>query len=176
MRKFFGHLKTVTKHRYLVFKHCVKAGIFWRGLLHDLSKFSPVEFINGVKNYTDGTRSPNDKERIKRGYSMAWLHHKGKNKHHFEYWTEINLKGVPFTAFKMPLVYVKEMICDRISACKTYQKENYTDESALTYFINRGDARYMHEDTKDLVLDILTQFAMKGEKEGFSYLRKLKEY
>ena len=98
---FFGHLKTITRHRHAVFIHCCKAGIPIRGLLHDLSKYSPDEFISGAKYYK-GTRSPNEEERAIYGYSKAWLHHKGRNKHHFEYWSDINIKtrryeSVPWT-------------------------------------------------------------------------------
>ena len=83
MANVIGHFRTITKHRHKVIKHCFKAGIGLQGLRHDLSKYSPTEFFNGVKYY-DGTRSPNELERLDRGYSKAWLHHKGRNKHHFE--------------------------------------------------------------------------------------------
>ena len=88
VQKFFGHLKTVTKHRRMVRKLCFKCGLYWQGLTHDLSKYSPTEFWNGVKFYT-GTKSPHLGEREKYGYSKAWLHHKGRNKHHAEYWQDI---------------------------------------------------------------------------------------
>ena len=83
------HFVTITKHRHLVIKHCFKAGVFWQGLRHDLSKYSFTEFIPGMKYYA-GTHSPNETERAKFGYSLAWIHHKGRNKHHFEYWTDYN--------------------------------------------------------------------------------------
>lgn len=81
---FIKHFCTITKHRHQVIKHCFKVGIGFQGLFHDLSKYSLFEFIPGVKNY-QGTRSPNEAEREINGYSAAWLHHKGRNKHHFEY-------------------------------------------------------------------------------------------
>lgn len=83
------HFKTITKHRHAVIRNCFKAGIPLQGLRHDLSKYLPSEFIPGAKFY-QGTRSPNEAEREKYGYSAAWLHHKGRNKHHFEYWTDYN--------------------------------------------------------------------------------------
>lgn len=88
-KNFRGHLRTVNQHRKMVLKHCIKAGIPIRGLLHDLSKYSPTEFIPGVL-YFQGNRSPNEKEREISGYSKAWMHHKGRNRHHFEYWTDYN--------------------------------------------------------------------------------------
>ena len=89
---FFGHLTTVMKHRRMVIYHAFKVGIPMRGILHDLSKYSPSEFFCGVKYYTDGSRSPNEAEREDKGYSAAWMHHKGRNKHHFEYWVDFNTK------------------------------------------------------------------------------------
>ena len=71
-----GHLKTVSRHRYLVMKGCFRVGLYRQGLLHDLSKFSPTEFMVGAR-YWQGTRSPNNAEREEKGYSASWLHHKG---------------------------------------------------------------------------------------------------
>ena len=100
VKNFFGHLKTVVVHRHKVLVHCCKAGIIKRGLLHDLSKFSPTEFCQGVKHY-QGNRSPNEMEREIYGFSKAWLHHKGRNRHHFEYWTDYNGEG--------PVLYAEEV-------------------------------------------------------------------
>ena len=49
IKKAIKHFNLITKHRWIVFKLCVKAGIPFRGLLHDLSKYSPTEFIESVK-------------------------------------------------------------------------------------------------------------------------------
>ena len=133
MNKFFGHFATVTKHRHLVIKHCRKAGILCQGLRHDLSKYSPTEFLPGVKYYT-GTRSPNEGERTENGYSLAWMHHKGRNRHHFEYWTDYNPTSKLVEPVKMPVKYVAEMFCDRVAACKVYYKEKYTEKTPLEYF------------------------------------------
>ena len=102
------HFITISKHRAAVLRHCVKAGIIWRGLLHDLSKFSPVEFFAGVK-YFQGTRSPNEMERELFGYSAAWLHHKGRNRHHFEYWNDVNPVTKRYEPVKMPIKFFKEI-------------------------------------------------------------------
>ena len=89
IKKLFGHFHTITHHRHKVISNCARAGILGQGLRHDLSKYSLTEFIPGVKYYT-GTRSPNEGERRDIGYSKAWMHHKGRNKHHYEYWQDIN--------------------------------------------------------------------------------------
>ena len=74
MPKLIAHFSTITRHRHLVIAHCIKAGITFQGLLHDLSKYSPAEFIPGVRYY-QGTRGPNEREREVIGYSSAWMHH-----------------------------------------------------------------------------------------------------
>ena len=123
------HFETITKHKLLVMRYCFRIGLYRQGLLHDLSKYSPTEFLVGVKYY-QGSRSPNNAEREATGLSTSWLHHKGRNKHHFEYWIDYGIdcetviEGVP-----MPRKYVAEMIMDRISASKVYLGDRYTDRA-----------------------------------------------
>lgn len=179
LKNFIGHFRTITRHRHKVIAHCAKAGIFWQGLLHDLSKYSPTEFLQGVKYY-QGTRSPNEGEREAYGYSLAWMHHKGRNKHHFEYWTDYYPPTKTVQPVKMPLRYVAEMFCDRVAAGKIYQGDKYTDRSPLEYFLGAKSRRIIHPETSELIESLLTMLAEKGEKETFAYLRGLvrsgKEY
>ena len=155
--------------------HCFKAGIPVRGLLHDLSKFSPVEFFAGVK-YWQGTRSPNEMERELFGYSAAWLHHKGRNRHHFEYWNDVSPVTKRYEPVKMPLEFFKEMFCDRVAASKIYQGKNYTDAHPFNYF-DRGNARlYLHPETAVLLEKCLIMLRDEGEKTTFEFIRNLKEY
>ena len=134
IKNFLGHLTTVMRHRNLVMIHCFRAGIIKRGLLHDLSKFSPAEFLCGVKYY-QGVRSPNEREREVRGYSKAWLHHKGRNRHHFEYWSDYSMVTKSHMPVEMPNEYLFEMFCDRVAASKIYKKEKYNDSCPLEYFM-----------------------------------------
>lgn len=175
MSAFFKHLHTVNKHRYLVFIHCLKAGIPFQGLRHDLSKYSPTEFFTSVKHY-QGTRSPNEGEREEYGYSKAWMHHKGRNKHHFEYWTDVDMKTKEYKYVKMPIKYLAEMICDRMAASKTYKGKDYTDSSAYDYFIN-GKAKVMMEKSNaEFIEEYLLLLKNQGEKVMFDKLKKaLKE-
>lgn len=165
------HYKTITRHRHLVMKGCFEVGLYKQGLLHDLSKYNPIEFIPGAIYYK-GTESPNNTERRKRGYSAAWLHHKGRNKHHFEYWIDYTLKeGHPIEGNKMPVRYVVEMYVDRVSASKNYQKVEYTDKSALLYY-EKGKNRYMmHEDTEKLLVMLLKYLADNGEEATNELIR-----
>lgn len=166
------HLKVICHHRHLVIKHARKAGIFWQGLGHDLSKFSPAEFFVGAK-YFLGNRSPNERERELFGYSAAWLHHKGRNKHHFEYWNDVNPATKRYEPVKMPTRYLIEMFCDRVAASKTYQGEAYTDEHPINYFL-RGNARLsMHPETAETLEMLLRMLAEKGEDETFKFIRQM---
>ena len=172
MLRFFSHIRTVVRHRHRVIAHCFRAGIGWQGLFHDLSKFSPTEFFPGVRYY-QGTRSPNEREREVLGYSLAWMHHKGRNRHHFEYWNDLNPASKMYEPVKMPLRYVKEMFCDRVAASKIYQGKNYTDDQPFLYF-SRGNARKkMHPHTADLLEEWLRMLAEKGERETFAYLKSI---
>ena len=179
MNKLIGHFRTITKHRHAVIRNCRRAGIFWQGLRHDLSKYSPTEFIPGVKYYV-GTRSPNELERMDKGYSAAWLHHKGRNRHHFEYWSDYNPVERRVGPVKMPLRYVIEMVCDRMAASKIYLGDKYTDASALEYFVHGKSHRVIHPETSDLCERLLTMLADEGEEKTFAYMRRLlkenKEY
>lgn len=170
-----GHFRTITKHRHKVIFHCYRAGIFFQGLFHDLSKYTPTEFLPGARFYT-GTRSPNEEERRVYGYSKAWLHHKGRNRHHFEYWNDYNPVEKRIMPVKMPIRFVKEMFCDRIAASKIYQGKNYTENHPIEYF-RRGKAhRFIHPETSDLIESWLVMLSEKGEKETFAHIRGVKEY
>ena len=170
--KAFKHFKTITKHRHQVIKNCFKAGIGFQGLFHDLSKYSPVEFITGAK-YFKGTRSPNEVEREIYGHSLAWMHHKGRNRHHYEYWNDYNPYEKRVVAVKMPLKYLVEMFCDRVAASKIYQGKNYTNSHPLEYFQRGKHSMFIHNQTADTLESWLVMLKEKGEKETFSYIKSL---
>lgn len=172
MKKAWEHFKTITKHRHQVMKNCFKAGIFYQGLFHDLSKYSPTEFWVGAKYYL-GTRSPNEGERAAIGYSTAWIHHKGRNKHHYEYWTDYNPITKRIDPVKMPLNCLIEMFCDRVAASKIYMKSEYNDESALRYFLNAKATMMIHPETSAVLEQLLTMLAEEGEEKTFGYIRRM---
>lgn len=172
MIKTLGHFKTITKHRHKVIKHCAKCGILLQGLFHDLSKYSPTEFMQGIKYYT-GKKSPNEGERAQNGYSLAWIHHKGRNKHHFEYWTDYNPQTNIISPVKMPARYLAEMFCDRVAASKTYQGKNYTNHHPLEYFEKGVAKKIMHPETAEKLKEILITLDEKGEREAFKKVKEL---
>ncbi len=170
------HFKTITSHKLLVMKGCFAVGLYKQGLLHDLSKYSPSEFWVGAR-YFQGNRSPNNAEREARGYSSAWLHHKGRNKHHYEYWLDYSsderqckngMQPAP-----MPDRYIIEMLMDRIAASKIYNGRAYTDRDPLTYY-EKGVGRmesFLHPYTRKRLEKLLRLLAEKGERKTFAYIR-----
>ena len=169
------HFLTITHHRHKVIAHCFRAGIGFQGLFHDLSKYTLTEFVPGAKYY-QGDRSPNEKERELYGYSSAWIHHKGRNRHHFEYWNDYNPNTKRIEPVRMPVKYVKEMFCDRVAASKIYQGENFNIAHPIKYFEKGKATRFIHKDTSDLLEGWLIMLAEKGEKETFKYIKKVKDY
>ena len=168
LRSFFGHLHTINHHRLLVCRLCFKMGLYKQGLLHDLSKYSPAEFIPGVKYY-QGYRSPIAAEIEEHGYSSAWLHHKGRNRHHWQYWTAAvkgELKGI-----EMPIKYIKEMACDRIAACMVYQKEKYTPASALEFLNRSSERKLIPPETLAILTDMLEIVAGNDLDEAVRLIR-----
>lgn len=168
------HFKTITYHKYLVMKGCFQVGLYRQGLLHDLSKYSPSEFLVGAKYY-QGNRSPNNAEREDKGYSSAWLHHKGRNKHHYEYWIDYSAQELHngMVPAPMPRRYIIEMFMDRIAASKVYNGRKYTNRDPLAYY-EKGAERmqvFLHPHTREVLERLLHMLAEKGEKETFSYIR-----
>ena len=169
---FFGHLSTINHHKWLVMQHCFKVGLYRQGLLHDLSKYSPVEFFAGVK-YFRGFESPNNAERRAIGYSRAWLHHKGRNKHHLEYWIDYSTTKTGLTGMKIPLRYVCEMVCDRVAASQIYLGDKYTDASAWEYYQRSKDHYLMHPETRALLEKLLCMVRDLGRERTFAYMKFL---
>lgn len=174
MGHILKHFKTITKHRHKVIANCAKAGILWQGLRHDLSKYSPTEFIPGAKYY-QGTRSPNERERELYGYSRAWMHHKGRNRHHYEYWNDYNPQTRQIENVEMPVKYVIEMFCDRVAASKIYNGKDYKDSDPYTYFLRIKGKNRMHPKTEALLNELLEMLRDEGEEKTFAYIRKIKK-
>lgn len=158
IKNFFKHLNLVNKHRFLVFKLALKAGIPYRGLVHDLSKYSPVEFIESVKYY-NGELSPIKVSKEKNGYSKAWLHHKGRNKHHFEYWHDFN---APNKTPIIPYKYTVEMICDTLAASMIYKGKKWNPSCQIEYFEKRKDKEYINESIKKVLHEVYEEIAKNG--------------
>lgn len=156
--KMIKHIKLVFKHKWLVFKFSCKLGIPLRGLMHDFSKFSFEEFGESVKYY-DGKMSPIVKSKKYNGYSKAWLHHKGRNKHHYEYWVDFDsLEVAPVIPYK----YMAEMICDKISASITYNGKNWTRNSEYDYWMREREKIIVNPKIDRFLTEVFTQVKDNG--------------
>lgn len=166
------HFKTITRHRRIVRQYCFRCGLYWQGLTHDLSKYSLTEFLPGARYY-QGNRSPNAAQREAEGYSGAWLHHKGRNKHHYEYWYDIDpVTRTPVTGLGMPPKYIAEMVCDRIAACRVYYGRDYTPASAWSFYERTKSRMQLHPATDEILSRCLALLRDQGEEALFAHIRE----
>lgn len=166
--KMARHFWTVTKHRHHVFINCCKCGIPFRGLVHDLSKFSPIEFFNSSKYYV-GVSSPVYEQRKDNDLvSTIALHHTGRNKHHWEYWVDFHRGNIIISM--MPYKYAVEYFCDMIAASRVYSgKKNFKRENVLNYWNEKKEKYfYMHPKMVEFITWALERFAV----DGFKNLKK----
>ena len=168
----WAHLKTVHHHRALVRKYCFRLGLYWQGLTHALSKYSTTEFWAGAKYFQDD-HSPHAAHRTAYGYSASSLHPRGRNRHHFEFWTDYNPEGSGISGVEMPKKYVAEMFCDRLAASKVYRGKDFDPGDPYKFFL-RGKQRrlLLHPNTEALLETILLILKDEGEDAAFDYVRR----
>lgn len=175
MSKFFKHLNKILTHKRWVAHYCFMCGLYWQGIMHDMSKFSPTEFWESVKYY-QGTRSPIDACKEDKGYSMAWFHHRGRNKHHWEFWMDDFEKGsIPK---KMPFKYALEMICDYLGAGRAYAGKGFTMESEYNWWLKKKTTAKMHADTFTFaceIMDHMKEIGIEKTLKDKAYIKYLQE-
>ncbi len=172
-QRLFGHINTVITHKRNVRRACFKMGIYWQGIIHDLSKFSPTEFIPSVRYYS-GTFSPNAVDKVLNGLSTSWLHHKGRNKHHFEYWTDYSTGSEPeIIGCKMPMRYVAEMVADRYAACVAYNGAGFQNSDPWDYYSKNGVYLDFDPDTRAVLEAALKKMRDEGPDSAFAFMRGL---
>jgi len=148
INKCLKHFKVIVKHKYYVLIECWKMGLYWQGIVHDLSKFSPAEFVPSAK-YFQGDKSPVDAERKAIGYSYAWRYHKARNLHHWQWYIDndgVDENGViKWNPAPMPDKYIKEMYCDMLGAGKAYGAKTTIQE----YYDAVKHEWLLHPETKE---------------------------
>jgi hypothetical protein len=154
MNKYLKYIKTVLVHKWYVFVECVKEGIIWQGIVHDLSKFSPTEFKASVKYWCDDHTM---EDAI--NYQIAWLNHIHHNKHHWQNWVYYEDDTNEFYVLKIPEKYLKEMYCDLIGASKAYNKGKFDKKEPLRYFLNDNCSKLLCEDDKNYLIKKLEKLA-----------------
>ena len=166
------HLHTVNRHRFIVMKLCFRCGMYYQGLVHDLSKYSFSEFIPSVRCF-QGNRSPITKEKQLHGYSKMWQHHKGRNKHHWEYWIDRKPKSIEILSYPMPFRYMLESVLDKISASKVYNGKDYTDATPYDFFTNSMEYNSMNQITSKQIAELLLYLKENGEEKALKHYKSL---
>lgn len=173
MSNFFKHFKTIRTHRKYVRKACFKMGLFWQGLTHDLSKYSPAEL--SICKYYSGTRSPHQNAREELGYSPSWIHHYHTNKHHFQFFWDEDQDG-NIIPMKMPYKFLVESFCDMLGASKAYNPEKWAPELLLNYWENHCKGKRIQHKESEAFLDyLITQLVATVEADFFEWYNDIKD-
>ncbi len=172
MINFFKYLHYINTHRFIVFLLCCKAGIPFQGIKHDLSCYSPTEFFEGLKYYKNNKISPYKNSQKENGYSLAWLHHKGRNKHHSDYWFDYN---APLKAPIIPFNYCVEMVCDRIAIAKMNYGKKYSNMSPYYAWNKTRDNEMLNRHIQGFMTETFELLGAYGEKKVINkkYLKKI---
>lgn len=172
---YWKQLKSLLFHKWYVFKAGLMVGNIplWRLIIHDWSKFTPVEFVN-YSRYKYGVQS-------KREWAKAWLHHLHLNPHHPEHWL-LSWRGGPdfydgigesrcsfVTSLPMPETYVREMLADFMANGK-----GSTGSYNISRWLNRsGPAMLLHSDTEIRLDGVMTELGYELTNNCmWSYMRR----
>lgn len=125
----FKLLRRILVHKFWVAYYCFQVGLYWQGIVHDLSKFSWTEFSRSIK-YWDDKISSLANERNINGYSETFLHHRGRNPHHYEYWIhsldavdlmgyvertyDVEVTDEELSILKEPIGSIADFICKKL--------------------------------------------------------------
>ena len=147
-------IKRILIHKYYVAKYCFQIGLYWQGITHDLSKFSFTEFSRAIKYWDDKISSLANERKIL-GYSQTFLHHRGRNPHHYEYWIHsLDDGGIPA---RMPKKYVLELICDYLAAAKTYGAD---PRKEYIWWAKQQSHMKIHKETKDYITEVFYKYSI----------------
>ena len=147
-------IKRILTHKYYVAKYCFQIGLYWQGITHDLSKFSFTEFSRAIKYWDDKISSLANERKIL-GYSQTFLHHRGRNPHHYEYWIHsLDDGGVPA---RMPKKYVLELICDYLAAAKTYGAD---PRKEYIWWAKQQSHMKIHKETKNYITEVFYKYSI----------------
>ena len=135
MKIYRDYLKYLIRHKWYVFKGCVKYGLVWQGIVHDLSKLMPTEFIQYAKYFASGKKTY---------IEYKWLDHMHRNRHHWQYWIVIDNEGNDYT-LRMPDRYVKEMLCDWMAVAKEEQPKGKDIQHVVDWYKARRNVIRLHE-------------------------------
>lgn len=140
INKYYCNLKYLLIHKYNVAIECLKMGMFWHAVTHDISKFLPSEFFPYSENFHSGPWKKY-RELNRRAMEEAWQWHKNRNPHHWDFWVKGSGEAIP-----MPEKYVKQMIAD----WKGMGRQTGFD-NAINYYAKTKHRMSLHKDTVKLI-------------------------
>lgn len=161
--KYVKYLKYVLRHKWYVMIECFRFGLIWRGIMHDMSKLRPSEFIP-YANFFYGNGNDIRSRRDKSGYykptdtgdkefDFAWLFHQKRNSHHWQWWV-LPEDGGGLKVLEMSDVAILEMVCDWLGAGKAQgkfsPKNDKFKETRAWYSVNK-EKMQLHPKTRRIV-------------------------
>ena len=151
MKKYLRYLWYVLKHIHYVRKACWKLdhGLYWQGLVHDLSKFRPSEFFP----YANFFYGPQPRDSTYSNFNLAWFYHQKRNPHHWQYWV-MPQDGGGVKLLKIPHKYLLEMLCDWWGA----NKAQGGDGLVSVWYNANGHKMQMHKDSRATLEDMIGEF------------------
>jgi hypothetical protein len=179
MKKYIKYLKYIIRHKWYVFIECAKEGYFVRGILHDMSKFLPSEFIP-YANYFYGNKSDENvkqnngyykpKNTGNSAFEMAWFLHQKRNKHHWQWWIIKKESGdTDFDVMPMDTKYAIEMICDWVGAGKAQGRKSPKNDpykETREWYSKNNHKMMIHPYTKLYVETVIGYNVKKISKDG----------
>ena len=159
LRDYYIFVKTLTRHRIYVMIECWKKGLIWTGLIHDYSKYLPMELFPYARYSKGDWNKLRDKSGYYKpqtedeGFNRALHHHVTNNKHHWQYWV-MNVEAGEVTPLRIPKKYLKEMMCDWIGANKVRNIENPIEAARTWYRANRNKI-LLHEEARSWIMEFL---------------------
>ena len=174
MNKALAHFHTITKHKILVMKECFRGGAVPAGAAPRSFQIQSHRVPGGDADITRGPGGPNNAEREDKGYSSAWLHHKGRNKHHYEYWIDYSLDGKHLLAGYADAGPVCGGDVPGTGSLQARSIKAISTKTAIPLSIipNGKAGELMHPETRALLEKLLHMLADKGEEETYRYIKK----
>lgn len=140
MKKYWRYFLYLWRHKWFVFRECARYGLYWRGVMHDATKFLPAEFFPYACYYFSGRPiGADDQQR----YNLAWLYHQKRNKHHQQFWFMVT-GDRQLLFFPMPDEYRKEMVSDWRGAALAKRSA----KNAREWYLERRDKILLHPETR----------------------------
>lgn len=133
MRKYFEYFLYVVRHKWYVMMMCFRFKLYWRGIVHDMSKFLPSEFIP-YANYFGCLQDVSKGSPTDIKFQKAWKLHYNRNDHHPEGWFRhrasylYDYMSPPFDLKDMSDSDLLEMIADWYGAGAAQGKRSPSDD------------------------------------------------